>query len=215
MTVERVKCTECDRQILPITAAANGGLCGQCINTPEWIRREGQEFDRQLASGALFIPSQSELKTAKKPEEFGNNKIIWSLEPEYYENRLSNSSVENEISCAAMQNDGFIFLISNLESRLNLSFNQVYGVCEYWNEDSGDYLHAYTANNLREQVNKDLHLCQACPYDGVEMLWFPSRFHLPRQEAFEIFSSLVSNNIPRDVDWLDSGDISYINIGRG
>ncbi|NJR32566.1 MAG: hypothetical protein HC778_06760 [Chamaesiphon sp. CSU_1_12] len=64
MTVERIKCTECNRQILPSTAAANGGLCGQCINTPEWIRRECQEFDRQLESGALFIHSQSELKLA-------------------------------------------------------------------------------------------------------------------------------------------------------
>jgi hypothetical protein len=215
MITERVKCTECDRQILPSTALANDGLCGQCIKIPEWLRREGQEFDRQLASGALFTPSQSELETAKQPEEFGNNKTIWYLEPEYYEYKLSSSSIEDEIAHAASQTDGFVFLITDRESRLNLSFNQIYGVCEYWDEDSQDNLYAYTANNLREQVTKELHLVQACPYDGVGMLWLPSRFHMPRQQAFEIVSSLISNNIPSNVIWLDSGDISRTDPGHG
>jgi hypothetical protein len=34
MAVERVKCTICSNMILPATAAANAGLCAQCIKIP-------------------------------------------------------------------------------------------------------------------------------------------------------------------------------------
>lgn len=88
-------------------------------------------------------------------------------------------------------------------------------MCEYQNEGAGDYLYAYTQDNLRGQVLADQHVVQACPCCGEGMLWFPSRFHMPRKAAFDILSSIVSGKVPANVAWLEMGDISSTSCGRG
>lgn len=47
------------------------------------------------------------------------------------------------------------------------------GVCEYQNEKSGDYLYAYTPENLRCQAMHEEHIVQVCPCCGVGLLWYP------------------------------------------
>lgn len=216
MFVERIKCTDCDAMILPQTASRNGGLCAHCAKTPEPLRRARQAFDHQVSTGLVYTPSHEERRSAKLPAEFGRVLITWELEPDYYKD-VDRQSVQETTTRASTQSDGFVFLIANGGARLNLSFNRTYGVCEYQCEASGDCLYAYTPENLREQVNNDVHLIQACPCCGVGLLWYPSRFHMPRQLAFEIFLASIAGKIDAalNVEWLDCGDISYTARGRG
>lgn len=217
LAVERVKCAECDNMILPQTAAANAGLCAPCAKTPEYMRRARREHESKLASGAWFTPSPRERSTAKRPAEFGDPSAAWSPEPEYYKDSAAQSAWE-VIDHAAGQPEGHVFLVSNCGGRLSLAFNEALGVCEYQNEETGDNLYAYTPENVAEQVSADRHLVQACSCCGVGLLWYPSRFHMPRRSAFAIFSGLALGRsvVPAvPAEWLDCGDISYTARGRG
>jgi hypothetical protein len=217
MAVERVKCIECDHMILLETAAANGGLCAPCAKTPEWLRRARREYEGKLSSGAWFTPSPEERDTAKRSTELYDPAAVWSPEPEYYKDSALRS-VREVIDCAASQPQGHVFLVSDRGGRLSLSFNETLGVCEYQNEKTGDNLYAYTPGNLAEQVSADRHLVQACSCCGVGLRWYPSRFHMPRQSAFAVFSELAlgaAGAAAVPVEWLDCGDISYTVRGRG
>ena len=122
------------------------------------------------------------------------------------------------IDLAASQEEGHVFLVSNRAGRVSLAFNETFGVCEYQNEETGDNLYAYTPENLAEQVSADRHLVQACSCCGVGLLWYPSRFHMPRRNAFAVFSALALGGASADaipVEWLDCGDISYTARGSG
>jgi len=216
MAVQRNKCTDCDNMILPEIAARNSGLCGQCTNVPESSRRKKREFDQTVALGLLFTPTEQERQSAKRPAELEIPGAVWELEREFYKNSEW-QSVRDVIAHASKQPAGDVFLVSETGARLNLSFNKEFGVCEYHNEKSAHYLYAFTPKNLREQIRKELHLVQACPCCGVGMLWFPSRFHMPRKMAFEVFSALAlgAGSDTSDVEWLDCGDISYTSPGHG
>ncbi len=214
MDVERVKCTECDAMILPQTAAKYGGMCAPCGATPKGLREEQREYERDLESGAVFTPSVQERESATIPTEFGEPGSVWHLEPEFYAD-YDSGSVVDVLSQAAQETVGNVFLVSESGGRLNLSFTEVYAVCEYQNEGTGDYLYAFTQRNLREQVPGDQHVVQACPCCGVSTLWFPSRFHMPRSAAFDIVFSIVSGNVPSEAEWLDSGDFSHTSRGKG
>jgi len=203
--------------ILPQTAAANGGLCTPCAKTPEWLRGARMEYESKLSSGELFTPSQEQRGTAKRPTEFADPAASWSPEPEFYKDREARSPQE-VIDLAATQPQGHAFLVSNRGGRLSLAFNETFGVCEYQSDETGDNLYAYTPANMTEQVTADRHLVQACSCCGVGLLWYPSRFHMPRQAAFAIFSALAlgfagATAVP--VEWLDCGDMSYTTRGRG
>jgi hypothetical protein len=217
VSVERVKCTECDHLILPETAVANHGLCAPCAKTPESLRRAKREYEDKLSSGSWFTPSREERGTAKRPAEFGDAAATWSPEPEHHRD-LGVRSAREAISLATGQSTGHVFLVSDRGGRLSLAFNEVFGVCEYQNEGTGDFLYAYTPENLTEQVPGDRHLLQACSCCGVGLLWYPSRFHTPRQTAFAVFSALALGDAGaagRPVEWLTCGDISYTARGRG
>lgn len=215
MAVARIKCSECDNMILPETAAANRGLCGQCAKIPEWIRRSRREFEDKVASGAWFTPSSNERQAAKQLPELGDA-TEWEAEPEFYKDRQG-TPIRDIIQEATAQTAGHVFLVSSSGARLNLSFNGDYGVCEYQNEESGDYLYAYSPENLREQVPPDQHLDQACACCGVGMGWYPSRFHMPRRTAFAVLSAaaLKDSNALDRVVWLPWGDVSYTTRGHG
>jgi hypothetical protein len=159
----------------------------------------------------VFVPSSTELESAKLPDDLSG---AWQLEPDFYSKR-DTDSIPEIIARAAQQSRGDVFLVSDAGGRVNLSFTQKYGVCEYQNQDSGDFLYAFTQANLREQVPKELHVEQACPCCGVGLFWFPSRFHMPREIAFDIISAIANQTIPDGVRWLDSGDFSYTSLGHG
>jgi hypothetical protein len=217
LTVERIKCTECDNMILPQTAAANGGLCAPCAKIPEYLRRARREHESKLASGAWFIPSAEERGTAKLPCDLVDPAAMWSPEPEYYKESPGRSA-RDVIEIAAGEQEGHVFLVSNLGGRLSFAFNEVFGVCEYQNGETRDNLYAYTPDNLTDQVSADRHLVQACSCCGVGLLWYPSRFHMPRRSAFGICSELALGRPRADavpVEWLDCGDTSYTARGRG
>ncbi|PWU02882.1 MAG: hypothetical protein C5B53_01100 [Candidatus Melainabacteria bacterium] len=212
MTETKVECNECHALVLPKIAAANGGLCAQCVKIPEKLRQERREYDKALSQGLLFVPSKNELESTQTPIERAQNNVSWELEPEFYKQQLSVMQVLKHAKSEAL---GHIFLISSLGSRLNVAFNGLYGVCEYQNEENGFFCYAYTADNLNSQVGDNAHLVQACPCCGVGMLWYPTRFHLPRSIAFEIVERVTGNDWPPYVKWLEYDDISYTEPGRG
>lgn len=213
MNVERVACIDCGAMILPSTAKANAGLCGRCVKVPESLRQKRRDFDHKVASGSLFTPTQQELNSARQPAELASS-TTWKLEPDYYSMEPP-ETIEQAIDDAATKSSGNVFLISETGSRLNLSFTEKFGVCEYQKDDAGEYLYSRTTENLACQVALEFHVTQACPCCGVGMMWYPSRFHMPRELAFELFRQLVSGSAPAAVQWLDGGDISYTSQGRG
>jgi hypothetical protein len=114
------------------------------------------------------------------------------------------------------ESNGNVFLVTENGGQLNLGFTERYGVCEFQNQESGEFRYAYSDANLRDQVPKELHVVQACPCCGVGMLWYPSRYHMPRERAFSIIENAVANRPTPDVQWLASiDDISYTQPGRG
>jgi hypothetical protein len=119
------------------------------------------------------------------------------------------------IAAAQSESEGNVFLVTENGGQLNLGFTEAYGVCEYQNEESGEYRYAYSESNLREQVPEDLHVVQACPCCGVGMLWYPSRYHMHRDKAFSILENAVANRDTPGVEWLETDDFSYTERGRG
>ena len=149
MTVERVKCVECDHMILPQTAAANGGLCTPCAKTPEWLRGARMEYESKLSSGELFTPSQEQRGTAKRPTEFADPAASWSPEPEFYKDREARSPQE-VIDLAATQPQGHAFLERTSffrSGRLSCVAPTVFPCCQGWHY--GGDLHRSEAPHLR------------------------------------------------------------------
>ncbi|QDU97050.1 hypothetical protein [Lignipirellula cremea] len=209
---QRVKCAECDNMILPQTAADNDGLCAQCVKISPELRAEKREYERQLAEGLVFTPSPAERANSKLPPELANGQ--WQLQPEYYAERNFESAMD-AIIAAKTESGGNVFLVTDDGGQLNLGFTDRYGVCEYQNQDTGDFRYAYTKSNLREQVPEELHVVQACPCCGVGMLWYPSRYHMPRDRAFSLLENAVSGCESPGVEWLETDDFSYTEHGRG
>ncbi len=213
MAIEKVKCTECGNLILPQTAAENDGLCAPCAKIPESLRKEMREFEARIATGVIFTPSSSEIHSARPFLELANPKIGWNLEPNFYA-ASGLGLVADVIAKAKSEREGDVFLVSNSNSRLNLSFNQVYGVCEH-QDSEGHSLHAYSPLNLRQQVSGELHIGQPCPCCGVGIGWYPSCLHMPRTLAFNVFESFLSHSILEEVVWIDTGDPSHTVRGHG
>lgn len=211
MTV-RVKCVECDNMILPQTAADNDGLCGRCVKISPEHRAAKREYERQLASRLVFVPSDHERSSASIPGELTAGQ--WQLQPEYYaENKVGSAMAA--IAAAKSQSDGNVFLVTESGGQVTLGFSEHYGVCEYQNQESGEFRYAYSEHNLREQVPEELHVVQACPCCGVGMLWYPSRFHMPRDTAFLVLENAVTKRGTPGVEWLEADDFSYTGRGRG
>lgn len=210
---ERVKCIECANMILPETAARNDGLCGQCVKISPKLRAEKRENERRLASRLVLTPSDEELASSSMPSELVTGR--WQLQPEYYAAKDMDSAVA-AIAEAMSESNGNVFLVTENGGQLNLGFTERFGVCEFQNQECGEFRYAYSDANLRDQVPKELHVVQACPCCGVGMLWYPSRYHMPREKAFSILENAVANRVTPDVQWLASiDDISYTQPGRG
>jgi hypothetical protein len=217
VSVEQVKCVECDNMILPQTAAANGGLCAPCAKMSVEQRIARREHESKLASGAWFTPSAEERLTAKQPAEFSDPAAVWSPEPNIYKATAIRLGQE-AIDVAEGEPRGYVFLVSDRGGLLSLAFNDAFGVCQYQNSQSGDNRYAYTPENLADQVSADRQLSRACSCCGVEMDWYPSRFHMPRQIAFAILAAVAlgrSSSEEAAVEWLTCGDISDTEHGRG
>lgn len=209
---DRVKCIECDNMILPQTAADNGGLCGQCVKISPEIRAEKREFEGRLAAGLVFAPSDKERATSAIPNEISRGR--WQLQPEYY----ADSNVDSPaaaVAAAKSQKDDNVFLITESGGELNLGFTERYGVCEYQNQELDECRYAYCESNLNHQVAAPFHVVQACPCCGVAMLWYPSRFHLPREKAFSIVENAIADRDTSGVEWLAIDDFSHTERGRG
>lgn len=209
---QRVKCFDCENLILPQTAKDNDGLCAQCVKVSPELRTEKRDYECQLAEGLVFTPSVAERESSLLPPDVMTGR--WQLHPEYYGDR-NFTTVMDAIIAAKTESVGDVFLVSDLGGEMNLGFTDRYGVCEYQNQGTGDFRYAYTRSNLVEQVPQDLHVVQACPCCGVGMFWYPSRFHMPRALAFSIIENAVCGRESADVEWLESGDFSYTEHGRG
>ncbi len=210
--VVRVKCVECDNMILPQTAANNGGLCGQCVKMSPELRAEKRKYEQRLADRLVFIPSDEERASSATPDELTSGG--WQLQPEYYAGGNVASPMD-AIAAAKLQSEGNVFLVTDAGGELNLGFTECYGLCEYQNPQSGDYRYAYTESNLCKQAPPELHVIQACSCCGVGMLWYPSRFHMPRDKAFSILEDAVAKREAPGVQWLKCDDFSYTERGRG
>ncbi len=208
---QRVKCTECDNMILPQTAADNQGLCGQCVRISPEMRAESREFERRLSAGLLFKPDQAELATAS---EINLSAKQWSLQPEYYAD-VSFSKPMDAIAAELTEDAGNVFLVAEDGAQLNLGFTSLYAVCEYQHLDAGEFRYAYTPSNCHEQVAGEHHVVQACPCCGVGMLWYPSRFHMPRDAGFSLLENAVKDRESGSVVWLESDDFSHTGRGYG
>ena len=210
---ERVKCTECENMILPDTAADNGGLCAQCIKISPEARAEQRRFEQQLADGTYFHPSDTELKSESLPSVLTNGHD-WRLQPEFYSEQLDKTPIDilNEMPAT---NEGNIFLVTDDGDQLNVGYSEKFAVCEYQNESTGEFRIAYSDANLTEQVDDNLHVDQACPCCGVSMLWYPSRYHMPRTLAFEIVRDTINRKLTPNIRWLETDDYTHTFRGRG
>lgn len=211
---DRVKCIECDNMILPQTAADNDGLCGQCVKILPELRAAQREYDRGLTEGLVFIPTDQERSTASLPDELVDAGDKWTPQPEFYAETEIDSAM-NAVAAAKSKTDGNVFLVTENGGQLNLGFNKSYGVCEYQNHETGEFRYAFSSSNLRGQVSEELHVVQACPCCGVGLLWYPSRYHMPRHQAFSILENVLANRPSPDIEWLETDDFSYTERGRG
>jgi hypothetical protein len=212
-SADRVPCRECGLMILPTTAERNEGLCAPCAKTPEWLRREKREFDHRLKSGEWFLPSKAERDGANTPSEMRNPAAVWTSTASGGEGE----TIHHLLARAREQPEGMETLQCG-DAYLILAFNPEWGVCGFHNFESGEDRYAYTSENLKCQVRADKQLVQPCPCCGISMGHYPSRFHLPRQSAFQVFSSIaLREELPTNLDvrWLDTGDISRVEPGRG
>lgn len=211
--VERVKCSDCAAMILPATALSNGGLCMPCYKTPKKFREERKIYKASLLSGEVFQPASGDVPLAKSLKDFPahNN---WVLQPEYYEDD-DIGDAESVMARATHLEEGNVFLVFEKSQQLNLAFNERYGIieCHNWDEDYSAYIH--TDDNLTAQVTAESHLSQNCNCCGVGLNWFPSRFHMPRALAFDIYKAIVNNDERPHVIWLPMGDITYTAKGTG
>lgn len=215
MSTERVKCAECDNMILPATAGANAGLCAQCMKISPRQREESRAFDAALEGGELWQPSEAELLDAQSPPRLANES--WRLEPEFYAEEPG-LTVADAVRRASVGEAREVFLVSDAGNRLLVSLNSDYGVCEYQNEEDGDWRYAYSDQNLASQVPEPSHLSQPCACCGVGMGWYPSRTHMPRTKALEILSAIATPSSAQpfpEIRWLELGDISRYHKGRG
>ncbi|MEJ2124976.1 MAG: hypothetical protein P8Y47_09285 [Alphaproteobacteria bacterium] len=210
---ERVKCIECDAMILPRTANDNDGLCAQCVKIPASLRAEQREFERQVTSGEVFTPSDYELSSATIPLFFLQPTTFWKLGPDFSNTGIN--SCEQAISEAENKSSGDIFLTAGEDIWLTLTFNVKYGVCYYENDPVSDFRYARSLSNASEQVSGEFHLAQGCPCCGVCLQWFPSRYHLSRDDAFAVMKSVIDHHPLLSVDWLVSGDITRTFRGYG
>ena len=206
----RVKCSECEAMILPATAKRNGGLCAQCVKISPAERQRQKEFDENLKNGTYWTPTEDEWDTERNLSEA--LAVDWKLEQEYYAERLS-TSVKEILEEAQNKDLGNVFLVSDSGSSLNLSFTLSYGVVEYQCEE-GNYC-AYTVENLKQQVEEELHVTQSCACCGVGLFNYPSKVHMPRAFAFALFKNLMVGDVVEGVHWLDFGDISDVGQGHG
>jgi hypothetical protein len=120
---------------------------------------------------------------------------------------------------------GWVSLMNEGGRRLLLAFNREFGVCEYHDQDAGQFFYAYTEQNLKKQVPSGLQLDQSCPCCGVGLLWYPSRFHMRREHAFAVLARILEaagqrvpvrlNREHPPVRWLEIGDISRTTPGHG
>jgi len=211
--IDRVKCIQCDNMILPQTAAKKNGLCAPCAGISPELRAAKREYARSLSDGSVFRPSDEELASSSVPEEILNS--VWNVQPEYYA-EMNMASASAAIIAAMPEPQGNVVLVNENGGQLNLGFTNRYGVVEFQNPESGEFRYAYSDANVRDQVPKELHVVQACPCCGVGMLWYPSRYHMPREKAFSILESVVANRDSQGVRWLAViDDISYTRPGVG
>ncbi len=210
----RVPCTECENLILPATAERNGGLCAQCVKLSAEARQAGRDFDTAVKSGELWVPSESELSSAQTPAALRD--ATWSLEPDYYAGQPE-LTVEKVVLQACEGGTDDVFLYSAPERRLLVCLNYNYGVCEYQDRERDDWRYAYSVENLASQVPENLHIGQPCACCGAGLGWYPSRFHMPREQALSILKSVVDPSTPPavQVQWLELGDISRYGPGKG
>ncbi|MCS7467188.1 hypothetical protein NZK35_11090 [Stieleria sp. ICT_E10.1] len=179
------------------------------------VENERAEYDRRLNKGLVFTPSEFELSHAEIPGEFTDTATFWTLQPEYYTERCE-STPGDAISAARIEATGNVFLVSNNGGQLNLGFTAKYSVVEYQNENDEHLRCAYSSSaNLNTQVQKADHVIQACPCCGVGLLWYPSRYHMPRALAFSIFESVLDHKPIPGVTWLATDDFSYAQPGVG
>lgn len=179
------------------------------------VENEQAEYDRRLREGLVFMPSESELENAATPVELTAASTHWTLQPEYYAER-SEASPNDAISQANRDTRGNVFLVSDTGGQLNLGFTAKLAVLEYQNESDAHLRCAYsTDKNLRSQVSEDDQVIQACPCCGVGLLWYPSRYHMPREFAFSIIESAMKKEAVSGVTWLATDDFSYADRGVG
>ena len=107
--IDRVKCIECDNMILPHIAAANGGLCAQCVKLFPELRAKKREYERRLAVGLVFTPSDEERATSSIPDELHTGQ--WQLQPEYYAESNIDSPM-GAIAAAELESQGNVFLVT-------------------------------------------------------------------------------------------------------
>lgn len=176
------------------------------------MRAEAREFEHQLASGKLFAPSQRELESATIPAELAANP--WLLHPEHYAGKPFYSP-EEAIAAAELDSEGLVALVTECGDQFNVAFTQRYAVCEYRNEIPGDIRCAYEKSNMRRQVPEEWHVMQGCPCCGVELSWYPSRFHMPKSQAFKILKDVVAQRLSPGVQWLEYDDDYRTTPGHG
>ena len=210
----RVKCQECDNMILPRAAEANYGLCDQCIGISERQRAERRAHIESIRSGQAYSPSPNELASAVSFAALEQTPGQWELHLGYYANEPG-QTIASVLDRAFIAPNGNVVLNSASGGTLILAFNSTYGVCEYRNDMTNTFLLAHSSENASSQVPEDLQLCQICACCGVGLLWYPSRFHMPRQRAFECVDALIRETVVDDVRWIDADDISYTQPGRG
>ncbi len=213
-----IPCIDCGASVSAKVAARQNGLCLDCLMRPARAAVEARraEFEADLESGALFQPLASELAGATDPSRLVDTSLLWAV----YQDDIASAPVQTvdaALAALAVPQEGQIYLGRLDTHHLTLEVKRDLAVCTLMSGSASKeahYFYALGSANRASQVAGSEHVVAGCPCCGVGMIWHPSRAHMDRSEAVEIFKAVARHDYSA-ARWLAYEPGDFCNPGRG